>query len=149
MAVRSGGGFWLLAPWALAGLVGCAGAAPLVDAALARALVGAWCNPRDGDAGCWAHDLFREDGSFQACGRTEDDARPFHGQGRYGVQGRRMCYRVTQATPNFWLPAGARYCTDIVAIDARAHRYRDIDTGAEFELRRVPAAAVRCPDGGP
>ena len=118
---------------------------PPDGAALQRALVGVWCNSADGGRNCWAWDAFRADGSFEACGRTEDDARPFWGRGRYGVEGRRMCYTVTAASANFWLPAGARYCTDIVALDARSHRYRDIDTGAEFTLHRRPPAQRRCP----
>jgi hypothetical protein len=124
-------------------LAGCASIAPPVD--VASALVGAWCNPTEAGTGCWAFDEFRADGRFQACGRAEGDARPFRGSGRYQVSGMRMCYVVDEATPNFWLPPGARYCTDIVDIDARTHRYLDIDTGAVFQLRRVPVAAVHCP----
>lgn len=124
-----------------------AGAQPALpeSAALQRALEGLWCNSDDGGRSCWAWDLFHADGRFEACGRAEGDARPFHGAGRYGVDGRRMCYVVTAASPNFWLPPGARYCTDIVAIDARSHRYRDLDTGAEFVLHRRPLADRRCP----
>ena len=56
-----------------------------------------------------------------------------------------MCYVVDTASDNFWLRPGARYCTDIVAIDRRTHRYRDIDTRAEFVLQRRPVAQRRCP----
>ena len=124
-------------------LAGCGLLPP--PAGLDRALVGAWCSPAEAGTGCWAYDQFRADGSFEACGRAVGDARPFRGGGRYSVSGSRMCYVVADATPNFWLPPGARYCTDIVAIDARTHSYRDIDTGAVFSLRRVPVADVRCP----
>lgn len=113
--------------------------------ALQRALQGLWCNSEDGGASCWAWDEFHADGRFEACGRTPDDPKPFFGAGRVSVEGRRMCYVVTAASENFWLPPGARYCTDIVAIDARTHRYRDIDTGAEFTLHRRPAVDKHCP----
>lgn len=122
------------------GLVGCA-----APAGPAASLVGVWCNTMDDGASCWAYDSFDADGRFEACGRTDDDPRPFRGRGVYAVEGRRMCYQVTEATPNFWLGPGARYCTEIVAIDAASHRYRDLDTQAEFRLLRVPAASKRCP----
>lgn len=115
------------------------------DAALHRALHGVWCNSADGGRSCWAWDEFSADGRFRACGRTDDDPRPFRGEGRVDVRGQRMCYVVESASDNFWLRPGQRYCTDIVAIDAGSHRYRDIDTGAEFTLFRRDNAAVRCP----
>ena len=137
----------LAASLVAAGLASCAAIsepAP-VGPALHRALHGLWCNSHDGGASCWAWDRFHTDGRFEACGRTDDDPRPFFGAGRVTVEGRRMCYVVTAASDNFWLPPGARYCTDIVAIDDATHRYRDIDTGAEFTLYRRPAADKRCP----
>jgi hypothetical protein len=112
---------------------------------LQQALQGLWCNSNDGGRSCWAWDRFGADGRFEACGRTDDDPRPFRGGGRYAVEGRSMCYVVDSASANFWLRPGARYCTDIVAIDARTHRYRDLDSGAEFTLYRRPPAARRCP----
>jgi hypothetical protein len=120
-------------------------AAAAEGAALQRALVGTWCNSDDGGRSCWAWDRFTADGRFEACGRAAGDPKPFRGAGRFEVQGRRMCYRVEQASDNFWLPPGARYCTDIVAIERATHRYRDLDSGAEFTLHRRPAAARRCP----
>lgn len=113
--------------------------------ALERALVGLWCSPDDDGRGCWAWDRFFADGRFEACGRAAGDSRPFRGSGRFSVVGQRMCYVVDTASENFWLQAGARYCTDIVAIDRRTHRYRDIDTRAEFVLHRRPVAQRRCP----
>lgn len=113
--------------------------------ALHRALEGVWCNSEDGGATCWAYDEFFADGSFQACGVAEGDARPFAGSGDVSVSGRTMCYVVTTASDNFWLPPGSRYCTEIVAIDRHTHRYRDVDTGAEFTLHRRPRAEKRCP----
>lgn len=113
--------------------------------ALHRALEGAWCNSEDGGRSCWAWDRFFADGSFTACGRHEDESRPFRGSGRVTVQGRTMCYTVTEASENFWLRPGGRYCTEIVAIDAHTHRYRDLDTGAEFTLYRRDASHVRWP----
>ena len=115
------------------------------DEALHRALHGLWCNSNDGGRSCWAWDEFGDDGRFRACGRTDDDPRPFRGEGRVEVRGQRMCYVVDAASDNFWLRPGQRYCTDIVAIDAHTHRYRDIDTGAEFTLLRRDNPAVRCP----
>lgn len=118
---------------------------PVTDAALHRALLGVWCNSNDGGRTCWAYDEFFEDGQFEACGRTDDDPRPFRGGGRVNVIGQRMCYEVSFASDNFWIGPGGRYCTDIVAIDDRTHRYRDIDTKAEFVLHRIPKSAKRCP----
>jgi hypothetical protein len=114
-------------------------------AALQRALEGLWCNSHDGGATCWAWDEFGPDGRLRLCGRAEGDPRPFHGTGIVAVEGRRLCYRVESASDNFWLPAGQTYCTAIVAIDTHTHRYRDLDSGAEFTLHRRPAAARDCP----
>lgn len=133
---------------AVAAASACTSHAPetaLADTGLRQALLGAWCNSNDGGLSCWAYDEFREDGSFEACGTAEGDALAFRGAGAYSVHGQRMCYVVTQATPNFWLPPGGRYCTDILAVGSRSHRYRDIDTGQAFELYRVPAARKSCP----
>lgn len=118
----------------------------VADAALHRALLGVWCNSNDGGRSCWAYDEFFDDGHFEACGRTDDDPRPFRGGGKVTVTGQRMCYEVTFASSNFWIRQGGRYCTDIVAIDERMHRYRDIDTKAEFVLYRVPKSEKRCLD---
>lgn len=128
-------------------LAGCAAApaGPPRDDALHRALHGLWCNSDDGGRSCWAWDEFTADGRFRACGRTDDDPRPFRGEGRVDVRGQRMCYVVEAASDNFWLRPGQRYCTDIVAIDARMHRYRDIDSGAEFTLFRRGESPARCP----
>ncbi|WP_088286574.1 hypothetical protein [Ideonella sp. A 288] len=113
--------------------------------ALHRALEGLWCNTADQGRTCWAYDEFFADGRFEACGRTEDDPRGFFGAGVVSVSGQRMCYVVTRASANFWLAPGQRYCTDITAIDERMHRYRDIDTGAEFTLLRRPRSDKHCP----
>lgn len=113
--------------------------------ALHRELHGVWCNSNDGGQTCWAYDEFFSDGRFEACGQTDDDRRAFRGTGHVTVHGSRMCYRVASASDNFWIRPGSRYCTDIVAIDAHTHRYRDIDTQAEFTLYRRPAYDKRCP----
>lgn len=128
-----------------AGLLGACTTAPLQDAALHRALHGTWCNSNDGGRSCWAWDEFDAEGRFSACGRTDDDPRPFAGSGRVTVAGQRMCYVVETASGSFWLQPGQRYCTDIVAIDASRHRYRDIDSGAEFTLYRRDRAERHCP----
>jgi hypothetical protein len=119
--------------------------APPQGSALHRSLEGVWCNSNDNGRTCWAYDTFLDDGTFEACGKTDDDTRPFRATGMASVEGRRMCYVVTTASDNFWLRPGSRYCTDIIAIDERMHRYRDIDTGAEFTLHRRPALERRCP----
>ena len=81
----------------------------------------------------------------QACGKTEDESFGFAGEGKFTVKGQRMCYVIENATPNFWLQAGSRYCTDILAIGPKRHRYRDIDTKQEFELLRVASSRKQCP----
>lgn len=128
-------------------LAGCAAVppSPPQGEALHQALLGTWCNTADGGRSCWAWDEFSADGRFRACGRTDDDPRPFRGEGRVEVRGQRMCYVVDAASDNFWLRPGQRYCTDIVAIDALTHRYRDIDTGAQFTLFRRDNRPERCP----
>ncbi len=113
--------------------------------ALHRALEGVWCNSNDGGKTCWAYDEFFSTGVFVACGQTEDDQRAFRGSGRFEVQGSRMCYVVAAASENFWVKPGSRYCTDIISIDAHSHRYRDIDTGAEFTLYRRRLSDKACP----
>ena len=128
------------------GCVGHSAAAPgATDARLRAALVGVWCNSDDGGKTCWAFDEFRADGTFRACGRTTDDGLPFEGSGRFDVNGRRMCYRVHSASDTFWVRPGSRFCTDIVAIDGRQHRYRDIESGQSFVLQRHTAAQPLCP----
>jgi hypothetical protein len=132
--------------WAALALVPAAARSPMPEgAALQRALEGLWCNSHDGGATCWAWDEFTSDGRLRLCGRADGDPRPFHGSGRVTVEGRRLCYRVEAASDNFWLPPGQTYCTEIVALDTHTHRYRDLDTGAEFTLHRRPAAARDCP----
>lgn len=128
-----------------AGVLGGCMTPPVQDAALQRALQGTWCNSNDGGRSCWAWDEFDANGRFSACGRTDDDPRPFAGTGRVTVSGRRMCYVVETASGSFWLQPGQRYCTDIVAIDGSRHRYRDIDSGAEFTLYRRERGERRCP----
>jgi hypothetical protein len=131
------------------GLAGCASLpdeqppAALADQALHSALLGDWCNPTP-QGGCWAHDRFEADGRFASCGQAEGDARPFHGSGRFHIAGRRMCYQVTQASANFWLPPGGRYCTEILSIGPLVHRYRDLDSGAVFSLQRQPPPGPAC-----
>jgi hypothetical protein len=134
-----------LAALPLPAATGEAAGGPVEGAALHRALQGVWCNSNDGGRSCWAYDEFFADGSFEACGRTDDDPRPFRGGGPVSVSGRRMCYTVAFASGSFWLPPGSRYCTDILAIDSNTHRYRDIDTRQEFTLHRVAGGARRCP----
>lgn len=137
----------ILVAWLATGLAvpGAAQAQAVEGDALRRALQGLWCNSDDGGRSCWAWDEFHADGRFEACGRHQDDTLPFHGSGRYTVQGRRMCYVVTSASGSFWLRPGQRYCTDIVSIDEHRHRYRDLDTGAEFTLLRRPQGQRDCP----
>ena len=83
--------------------------------------------------------------SFILLGPTSPVPPPAYGGGPVSVSGRRMCYTVAFASDNFWLRPGGRYCTDILSIDARTHRYRDIDTQQEFTLHRVAHGATRCP----
>lgn len=133
-------------------LCGCAAApdeapVPLRDAELLRALQGAWCSPQPDGRGCWAYDEFFADGTLRACGRHPEDGTPFDGSGTVTVEGDRMCYRVTRASPGFWVRPGTRFCTRIVGISAAEHVYEDLDSGARFTLRRLPAAEVRCPEG--
>ena len=98
-----------------------------------------------GSRSCWAWDQFFADGSLRACGRHEADARPFDGRGHVTVEGDRMCYRVVQASADFWLAPGQRYCTRILGVSGERHDYQDLDSGAVFSLYRRAAADVRCP----
>ncbi len=120
-------------------------AAPgLTGAALQGALTGVWCNSADGGKSCWAHDQFFRNGRFRACGRNSDDGMYFEGSGRFQVEGIRMCYVVDSATDSFWVRPGSRFCTDIVDIDTRQHRYRDIESGESFLLFRREGLAEPC-----
>lgn len=146
----------VLLPWCLASCVlpttapGTApGTAPDTSqdraAPLHQALLGLWCNSEDGGRSCWAWDEFLPDGRLQMCGRTADDPQPFAAVAQVHWEGPRMCYRVLQATANFWLRPGQRYCTEIVEVSARHHTYRDLDSGARFTLWRRPAGGQDCP----
>lgn len=130
------------APDAPAGLRG------LQGPALAAALQGAWCNSEDGGRSCWAYDVFLPDGRLQACGRWPDDPQPFFGVGVVTISGDRMCYRVTEASANFWVRPGSQYCTRILAVSPQMHRYQDLDSGRIDTLTRVPLAQA-APCGAP
>lgn len=134
---------------AACGLAACATlpdpAQRLTDQALARALLGAWCNSSDGGRSCWAFDVFSEDGTLRACGQFPDETRAFDGMGRVSIAGDLMCYHVLQASENFWVRPGSSYCTRILGISGTAHTYQDLETGAPFTLTRVPIEAVTCP----
>lgn len=122
---------------------------PLRDRALVEALRGAWCNSDDGGRTCWAYDIFHADGTLRACGRFPDESQPFDGTGVVGVEGNVMCYRVTRATPGFWVKPGTAYCTRILSVSGTSHTYQDMDSGRTFRLFRVPLSAARCDAGAP
>ncbi len=127
-------------------LSACAGPPSLPEgAALQAALQGLWCNREDDGRVCWAHDRFTPDGRLRMCGQLPDSRQRFDGLGQVEVSGRRMCYRVLRAEGDFWLPPGARYCTEIVELGPRHHRYRDLDSGVVFTLHRLPDSAPDCP----
>lgn len=126
------------------GLLGACAAPPQGDT-LAGALRGAWCNSDDGGRTCWAYDHFRDDGTLRACGRHPDEPIGFDGVGVVQFDGALLCYRVTAATPNFWVRPGTRYCTRIVEVSPDMHRYQDLESGALYTLTRVPPSQVRCP----
>lgn len=111
---------------------------------LPEALVGLWCNASDGGRRCWAWDEFLPDGTLHMCGVQEGDPRPFSAVAAVSFSGRRMCYQVMEATDNFWIRPGQRYCTEIVVVEPHRHVYRDLDTGESFELLRKPASQKSC-----
>lgn len=125
-------------------LGGCA-APDAVPPTLAAALQGVWCNSDDGGRTCWAWDEFTAHGTLEMCGRHDDDPRPFKASAAVTFAGQRMCYVVTDATANFWLQPGQRYCTQIVEVHRGHHVYRDLDTGQQFTLLRRPSGQRRCP----
>jgi hypothetical protein len=137
---------------AVLGVVLAAQSASVGGNTLRTALLGVWCNSVDQGRSCWAYDVFMPDGRFRACGRNPDDGAYFEGSGTFEIVGQRMCYVVGQATDTFWVRPGSRFCTDITAIDARTHEYRDLESGERFVLYRhgapVACAAVR-PAGSP
>ena len=119
---------------------------PLRDEALRAALLGAWCNSSDEGRSCWAWDVFSDDGQLQICGRFPDDGQPFRGVGAVTVSGDRMCYEVLEASDNFWLAPGDRYCSRITGISDQAHTWQDNFDAPAIRLSRVPQTAVVCPD---
>lgn len=78
------------------------------------------------------------------CGVQEGDPRPFRAEADVSFSGRLMCYQVREATDNFWIKPGQRYCTEIVQVEPQRHIYRDLDSGESFELLRKPASAKSC-----
>jgi hypothetical protein len=117
---------------------------PLRDLELSLALAGAWCNSDDGGRTCWAYDIFGPDGTLRACGQFPDEALPFDGTGVVSVTGNVMCYRVTAATPNFWVKPGTTYCTRILAVSRKAHTYQDMESGRTHMLTRVASEVANC-----
>jgi hypothetical protein len=111
---------------------------------LPAALVGVWCNSNDGGRSCWAWDEFTEHGTLTMCGLQEEDLLPFQALATVTFTGRRLCYQVVEASANFWLKPGQRYCTEIVEVLSHSHVYRDLDSGKQFKLLRRPSSQKQC-----
>lgn len=94
---------------------------------------------------CSAFDEFRPGGVIAACGQVFVDSQPFEAEGTYKVQCRSTCFAVTRTSETFALRSGERFGTESLYIDARIHRYRDVETGEETTQYRRPRAAMTCP----
>jgi len=116
-----------------------------VDGDLIRALQdGVWCNSDDTGDTCWGYDEFLPGGLVRACGKDGEDSLPYRAEGRYEVRGRYVCFELTQATPNFGLKPGHKFCTEVLGIDAQTQRYRDLETDEVVVLFRRPKSAWKC-----
>lgn len=121
--------------------------APLKDAALERALDGAWCNSDDGGKTCWGYDLF-DRGNLRSCGRFPETKQSFVGQSRYNVNGSRVCHVITHSSVPELLKPGEGFCVDVLQIDAKTQTFRDLDTNIDTVVYRVDRKSVKCPGTG-
>jgi len=114
------------------------------DAALAEALVGAWCVSDDGGKTCIAYDVYESPTSVLACGASPaGDA--FRLRARVTVDGHRTCFEITESSETRFSTVGHRFCSTVLALDGRQHRYR-FDGGDKVDTTyRVAADSVRCP----
>jgi hypothetical protein len=117
------------------------------DAALVAALEeGVWCASNDDGRSCWAYEEFKPGNVITTCGQTPGARQPFTASARYEVKGRALCYEVTERNEHFWLLRGSRFCTEILEMTPDYQRYRDVQTGEESVLYRLPKSARRCSD---
>ena len=118
--------------------------AELENATLEVALQGAWCNSDDGGKTCWGYDNIVS-GSVTSCGTFPQTRTNFTGQSRYTIRGAKVCHVVTESSVPEILKPGDRFCVEILQIDSRTQRFRDLDTGDETVVYRVDTKSVQCP----
>lgn len=114
--------------------------------ALVRSLQdGVWCNSDDGGKTCTAFDEFHTNGRISACGKFAEDMRPFSAEATYEVRNRFVCMVVTEASETFALKPGFKFCTEVLQINSKVQRYRDLNSREIVTLYRRPKSAKKCP----
>ena len=114
------------------------------DAALDRALQGAWCNSEDAGRTCWGFDVF-DDGMTRSCGQAPGTSIKFFSRTRYTVNGRRVCHRFIESSQPGTVKPGDTFCADVLEIDDKIQRFRLDGAAGDSWIYRVDRSAVRCP----
>jgi hypothetical protein len=111
---------------------------------------GVWCNSEDGGKTCAGFDEFHADGRLTSCGKFSFDRRPFTASGNYEVKGRAVCAVITEASANYAVRPGFRFCVEMLEVTRDRQRYR-MTVGDKSEVQtlyRRPKAHKKCPMEG-
>ena len=114
------------------------------DAYLDAALQGAWCNSDDGGKSCWGYDQFNK-GVSTSCGRLPGSNDLVSAQSRYSVSGNRVCHVVTETGPGSFLRKGERLCFDVLEINEKIQRFKDLESNDITVIYRVAREKAQCP----
>jgi hypothetical protein len=114
--------------------------------ALARMIIGKWCDP-DLDGGpCLAHEEYRQDGTFVSCGWFEKSSpQLFKGKATYTVNANDVCFVVTESNDPIGLPVGDAWCARVLEIQDGFFRYRNDGSPTVHTSYRLPSSAPECP----
>ena len=131
----------------LANSLASAAPSPPLDASLDKAMFGAWCSSEDGGKTCWGYDQF-DSGIVRSCGRFSNSEVDFFVRSRYIINGTKVCYTIAQSTLPEILKIGQRFCEDVLQIDFRTRRVRDLESNEESVSYRTNEKTVKCAQDG-
>jgi len=93
----------------------------------------------------WGYDVFQAC-TTRFCGRFPDSQAAFTGEGKYEVQGNRICFETTRfSSAQRTVRAGDRFCEDILEVTDWTFTYRILKTDRVYTSYRIPNEKVRCP----